>query len=836
MKNKIYLFLLVLLALTADCGLLIVDLYAQSQNSMSYDATTSPYFYVGDDSSARLGVGIPQKNNIPLPFTLGDSLGMGSQSYIAGWLAGAGWRLEADSNKDYRLTVDDITVRGTLSVYELLLNQIRATNGNLLVTSAANVDSVAKDQASFWTVDVTEHNITPFAPGDIIICQGTSIAGVTFDSTGTIVDDGYLVKRLIYKVDSTSGRRVYISAAPGAPTQKGNIRPGDLFCRIGSATDGNRMGTIGLFADDAGAPYMRVTDSVKSWGDWGNIGSVRMQAGKLNGIIDPDFGGQLEGYGLYATNAYLKGKIIVTNPEDFDLDINLLWDSVSNKPSLFDPPAGAGLFLDANRMGYYNSTQYPASPWRTYMDNTGKFYLTGKGTHYLSWNDSVLNINGNVTLTNTMPYTKVDGLGSLATKSSLGLDEVGDGATYARVLKTDISAGHIKLSEAIGTLDDIDNGTYAKVLATDISAGHIKITGSDGTTTCIDGGKIVANSIDGNHIKAGSILTSKLAFSAATNQNVIAYINASNEGLDITGDRIQINGTTTFAAGYDPSTKTTAGEVTTIVGNTITTGYVNALNVTANSVNSAWVYAGNISANQINAGTLNASTVAVTNLNASNITTGTLSAARINSLGNITATGTISGGTLSGSTITGATISGTTITGGTVQTSASGQRVIMGSSNDLNFYNSSNNLSGSIKGSYTSPYSRLDIDASQDLYLSGGSNTNIVATYGVGITAGTYLDIYATGARINGTAISLSGHTHGAADITSGTIGTARLGSGTASNSTYLRGDGAWSTISAGNAATTTLWVASSSGGAATTQLKIRTITLNGTTFNVLVP
>lgn len=46
--------------------------------------------------------------------------------------------------------------------------------------------------------------------------------------------------------------------------------------------------------------------------------------------------------------------------------------------------------------------------------------------------------------------------------------------------------------------------------------------------------------------------------------------------------------------------------VTTIIGNVVTTGYVNALNVTAQSVSASWVYAGNINASQITAGTLSA--------------------------------------------------------------------------------------------------------------------------------------------------------------------------------------------------------------------------------------
>jgi hypothetical protein len=803
-------------------------LHAQQENTISNDGTTSSFWSVGYDTSARLGIGLAPGQAISKMLTIRDSGTAGSQTFIDGWMAGSGWMIDVDSTKRYRLTIDDITVRGTLSVYELILNQIRATNGNLLVTSAATVDSVAHDKESFWVEDVTENNTAPFMSNDIIICQGANMAGVTFDGNGNIINNGYLVKRLIYVVSSVSGRRVYVTAAPGAPSQKNIIKKGDVFCRIGNTSNGDRMGIIGLFSDEAYSPYLRVTDSVASWADWADPKSIRVQLGKLTGIYDTSFGGQLEGYGLYANNVYLKGKIIITNPEDFHL--NMVWDSLTNKPAYFNAPTGQGLFIGSANMGYYNSVAYPSEPWRTYMDNQGRFYLRGAGIDYLSWNGSTLTIRGDGNALDISANSTISGINSTLNSHGTQITQNTNAiALRAYSTTTDSLRNRITTAEGSITIAEGNITTHGSQIGQLWSTVSIKanITTTDSLRNRLSSAEagITAHTEDINGLSASLTLYAK-------KDSLISRINLSPEEIKISGSKIQIDGNVTFASGYDPSTKTTSGQVTNIVGNMITTGYVNALNVTANSVNSGWIYAGNISANQITSGSIDASDVNIINLHANNIVSGTLNAARIaaGSLSgdkitagtitsdrlNVTSLSAISAnlGTVTAGNISGVNISGSIITGGTIQTASSGQRVIIDANNKIKFYNSSGTATGEIYGFSTGGNPIIMIDGwvmlANDVGIFGNTQflgdisliKNVSYSWpSAQGSAGTYLKNDGSGnlswATVSGggaawgsitgtlssqtdlqTALntkSNTGHTHAGTDITSGTISAARV-------------------------------------------------------------
>jgi len=54
----------------------------------------------------------------------------------------------------------------------------------------------------------------------------------------------------------------------------------------------------------------------------------------------------------------------------------------------------SGLYLGSTFLGYYNG-----SAWKTYMSNTGNFFLSGTGANGLSWDGTTLTINGAITIT-----------------------------------------------------------------------------------------------------------------------------------------------------------------------------------------------------------------------------------------------------------------------------------------------------------------------------------------------------------------------------------------------------------------------------------------------------
>jgi len=196
------------------------------------------------------------------------------------------------------------------------------------------------------------------------------------------------------------------------------------------------------------------------------------------------------------------------------------------------------------------------------------------------------------------------------------LDNIADGATYSKVLTTDISSGHIILSAATGDLDDIDNGTtYGRVNVTAISAGNIILSQTSGDLDDISDGSTYGK-VNLTAISAGNILLSQTSGDLDDISNGSTYAKVASTSISA-GKIILTSGTGVSGSLPVGNTDATVGA---ILGTNVSGGG-SGTNQISNSG-----YVTTISGGIITTGTLNANNCTITNINASNINTGTLSA------------------------------------------------------------------------------------------------------------------------------------------------------------------------------------------------------------------
>ena len=199
---------------------------------------------------------------------------------------------------------------------------------------------------------------------------------------------------------------------------------------------------------------------------------------------------------LYAENIQAENMNMVWLDPDNTIDLSKIGDNLDNLPDGEVYARVKSLHLDAGQLKldenvWYKAGYDPSTKWTgSDLDDLPD------GTTYHRVLSAALTAGGLILLDQVTVGTY--GL-VLATDISAGrikLDNVVTG-TYGLVKSTDISAGHIILStveqsssyrtvtDAQKTdwtnkpedMDDIDNGTtYQKILATDISSGHIKLT------------------------------------------------------------------------------------------------------------------------------------------------------------------------------------------------------------------------------------------------------------------------------------------------------------------------------------------------------------------------
>src|SRR5574343_175231 len=579
---------------------------------------------------------------------------------------------------------------GNLFAKTYTIAQTQATNGAFVVTDSAIVESVGDDELKFK--DPTGLNLCPFQVNDK--CEIRQVA------PDKLTD----IRLVQFTVDAVDGRAVTITY-----TGAGRAKPGDIVIRMGNSSDADRQKTIWFITNGATAPRMALYSGTTGF----TLPALPdVGIGVLDGWTSPVFGA-LTGSGasfkndIYADSVHLSGAITITTGGVGGWTINATSIYTGTEDH-------SGYTANAGDMTLYsNGSDASIHAKNFYIDTTGTLYCQSAV------------IAGSVTLTNTTTF---------ANGGALSLDDVANGTTYSRVLTTDITAGHVKLSECSGNLDDIDNGTtYSKVLTTDITAGHVKLSECSGTLDDIDNGstygRIALTDISAGHITLVASTASlninnttfgqdgiQLQYNAGNPRGYIG--NGSNRYFSFDGTNISWEGANTSlttAGAFTASSATITGALTTGAGSSISGTYVDA-----------------IVANKITAGTgiINSLSVLSTLTIGSAATDGYIQSYGWN--------GTANGFQIKGGATPTINLIGGTITAGVFKTATTNARVEISSSgsyaNMVAFYDASNNYSGQIKGNSGKLYlggPEVDISPTSHINLTTPGILYINANYGL---------------------------------------------------------------------------------------------------------
>ena len=275
-------------------------------NNISIHLCNDEVFYF-TDKDRNLGFGI-------MSDYLSCGLDIGSTNFYSG---AQGWRITNDGTAEFQ----NLKVNGNLDVYSITYNEMKATNGILLVTDAAQILKVVEDENTGDWIFTTDE-FPPFAKDDIVQVQYKVSQTRIFQMKGEVVSvaqDGENTVRVTpyntatgfsYNSTSTSADRLGVTKFTAIDIE---TCQGKYLIRIGNKSDQNRQtiiklnpydgGYIDFLADCSTLASAACNDSTAD----SNKGVSKTSLGELSGVV---YNGQaLSGYGLYSDNVYLTGGI-----------------------------------------------------------------------------------------------------------------------------------------------------------------------------------------------------------------------------------------------------------------------------------------------------------------------------------------------------------------------------------------------------------------------------------------------------------------------------------------------------------------------------------------------
>lgn len=264
-----------------------------------------------------------------------------SKQFVSDFLAGKGWGIynkpvtNAAGVQENKWTgeFDNVIVRGSLRVYEMIISQLLGENDNRVFTGMMEVDHYDSKTGKVYLDTQDGKLYNPFRRDDIIKVQ-------QFNGMPNSSNDYYVVKNYeLLVTDAGCGsledgnKRLdwvkfanFTSSITGA-TPEDLIRKKDTFVRVDNLSDQDRKGIMQIITVGTASPHLDVIYGLKTDPE----GALKGRLGNLEGIVHPWFG-RLQGFGEYLNNLYAVGDLILRRTgESVDTKFQVLENMFSSR-------------------------------------------------------------------------------------------------------------------------------------------------------------------------------------------------------------------------------------------------------------------------------------------------------------------------------------------------------------------------------------------------------------------------------------------------------------------------------------------------------------------------
>lgn len=264
-----------------------------------------------------------------------------SKQFVSDFLTGKGWGIynkpitNAAGMLENKWTgeFDNVIVRGSLRVYEMIISQLLGENDNRVFAGMMEVDHYDKESGKVYLDTQDGKLYNPFRRDDIIMVQ--QFNGMPNSSNDYNVTKNYELlvtdagcgnledgdKRLDWVKFAN-----FTSSIAGA-TPEALIRKKDTFVRVDNLSDPDRKGIMQIITVGTASPHMDVVYGLKTDPE----GALKGRLGNLEGIVHPWFG-RLQGFGEYLNNLYAVGDLILRRTgESVDTKFQVLENMFSSR-------------------------------------------------------------------------------------------------------------------------------------------------------------------------------------------------------------------------------------------------------------------------------------------------------------------------------------------------------------------------------------------------------------------------------------------------------------------------------------------------------------------------